>query len=271
MHPPSVELLLMALIREPSHRLRESIDPERLGALADSLAAEGLYQPIGVRRLADSDGFQIVWGHRRFLAAQLLKWPVIEAKVFPADFDPLLAAITENNNREDLTPMDDARALKRFVDRGEPLAAIARLMRRSSVWVSTRLELLELPADLQDAIQDRALPLTVARALAQVDNDLYRAALVEEAKRTGATARTVDVWAAHYLADRARIVANQFTVAEIAERRDAWRIMIDCELCGEAKEYPATRTLRACLACMDELGRMVAERAAAAGAADPIS
>lgn len=258
----------MALIREPSHRLRESIDTERLGALADSLAAEGLHQPIGVRRLADGDGFEIVWGHRRFLAAQLLHWPAIEAKVHDADFDPLLAAVTENNNREDLTPMDDARALARFVERGEPLAAIARLMRRSPVWVSTRLELLSLPADLQDAIHDRELPLAVARALADVDHAPYRTKLIAEAKRAGATARTVEVWAAHYRAERELIVANGLMVEEIASRRDAWKIMIACELCHEDKEYPATRTLRACLECMAELGRMIDERAAAAVAAE---
>lgn len=257
-------MLPLTLINEPSHRLRESIDAERLGALADSMAAEGLHQPIGARGPLEDGRFEIVWGHRRFLAAELLRWREIEAKLFPSDYDPLLAAVTENNQREDLTPMDEARALHRFVERGEPTSAIARLWRRSSSWVSERLELLALPHELQDAIHDRTLPLGVARVLATVDHADYRRSLIDEARRTGATVRTVEVWAAHYLADRERIVANHMMVAEIAERREAWKLVIACELCGEDVDYSSTRSLRACTTCMDALAHLIEQSGQAA-------
>jgi ParB/RepB/Spo0J family partition protein len=269
MDPHPIREIPLTEILEPTHRLRENIDGERLGALADSLAAEGLHQPIGVRERNGGLEFEIVWGHRRFLAAQLLRWRAIEAKVFPSDFDPLLAAVTENNNREDLTPMDEARALAKFRDRGEPLAAIARLWRRSCAWCSMRLELLALPQDLQDAVHDRTLPLAVARALQVIDHDAYRASLIAEAMRTGANARTVEIWGAHYLADRERIVSNHLRIEEIIAGRDNWKIMVACELCQELKEYPATRTLRACTECMAALAVLVEANAQAAAAAAP--
>lgn len=261
-----IHKLPLRLIEEPSHRLRESIDGERLGALADSLAAEGLHQAIGVRESEPAGTYEIIWGHRRFLAARLLRWYEIEAKVFPHDYDPLLAAVTENNNREELTPMDEARALDKFVQRGEPLSAIARLWRRSATWCAQRLELLALPKDLQDALHDRELPLAVARALGTIDHEPYRRDLIAEAKRTGANARTVEVWAAHYLADRDRIVSNHLAIDEIRRNRDDWRIMVPCELCQELCDYPETRTLRACKVCMAALAELIEAQARAATA-----
>lgn len=268
MHDETTRQLATSWILEPRHRLRESIDGERLGALADSMAAEGLHQPIGVRGPLQDGKYEIVWGHRRFLAAILLGWPTIECKVHDASYDPLLAAVTENNNREDLTPMDDARALAKFRERGEPTSAIARLWRRSPQWVSERLDLLALPQDLQDALHDRELSLGVARALAGIDHGEYRASLISEAQRTGANARTVEVWAAHYHADRERIVSNHMMVEEIMSRRDAWKLYIDCELCGEPKEYTATRSLRACVECMNALATLIQEQGRAAAAAE---
>jgi len=255
-------------ILEPSHRLRENIDEERLGALADSMAASGLHQPIGVRGPLDGERFEIVWGHRRLLAAVLLRWPEIEAKVFPPDYDPLLAAVEENNVREAMTPMEDARALARFRERGEPLSAIARLWRRSAAWVGERLALLELPRDLQQAIDDQELTLSVARALGAIDHESYRQQLIDEAKRTGAKAGTVDIWVAHYRHDRERIVQNHMTVEAIVANRENWKLMVPCELCQEDYEYTKTRSLRCCVECMDAVAVLIEEAAARAAAAN---
>ncbi len=244
-------------ILEPSHRLRETINPEQLGELADSMSASGLRQPIGLRGPLDGDLWEIIWGHRRYLAAVLLKWPTIEAKLYPATYDPLLAAVEENLQRTDLTPMEEAHAVQRFIDRGQPEAAIARLFRRSPAWIRDRLDLLSLPHELQAAIHTGALALAVARPLADIDHTDYRHALIEEATRTGATARVVEVWRAHYLADRERIINNQLVVAEIAQRREAWKIYVPCDLCREDHEYPQTRALRVCQPCLHELNRMI--------------
>lgn len=249
----------MSRILEPSHRLRETIDPEKLGALADSIAAEGLHQPIGVRGPLDADTYEIVWGHRRFLACKLLKHSTIAAKVFDPDFDPLLAAVSENLNREQLNPLEEARAVARFVERGEPDAAIARLFRRSPAWVNQRRQLLTYPADVQLAVQSGELTLGVAAALADVNHDGYRAELVAEAIRTGATVRTADVWRAHFLADRDRIVKNMYTIQQIVERRDAWTIKVPCDMCRGEFDYQGTTSVRVCMQCHRELLEAIRE------------
>jgi ParB/RepB/Spo0J family partition protein len=247
------------LIREPSHRLREKIDPQRIGELADSIAAEGLHQPVGIRGPFEDASYEIVFGHRRLLAHQLLRRETIEAKIYPPDYDPLQAAVTENLNREQMTPMEEAQAVARFVERGEPDAAIARLFRRSAGWVRMRRQVLTWPADVQEAIQRGDFPLAVAEQIADIDHETYRQSLVAEARRTGATAATAAIWRQHYLADRDRIIGNNLIIEEIAQRREAWKIVVPCDLCELDQDYENTRSVRVCVECRNQLTQVKAE------------
>jgi len=264
-----METILTRLIDEPSHRLRQSIDAERLGALADSIAAEGLHQPIGVRGPSPAGRFEIVWGHRRQLALRLLDWPAVECKVFPWEYDPLLAAGSENLNREQLTALDEAHLIDRYVQAGEPDAAIARLFRRSQTWVHERRDMLTWPATLQEAVHQGEMTIGVARALADVDHPDYQLSLIEEAKRTGASARVVEVWRAHFLADRARIVGNHMAVAAIAAERENWKITVPCELCGDQHDYSETRSVRGCAPCWAAVAALMTEASAHAEGGTP--
>lgn len=249
----------LSQIREPSHRLRESIDAQRIGELADSIAAEGLHQPIGVRGPLADETWEIVFGHRRYLAHQMLRRETIEAKLYPPDYDPLQAAVSENLNREQMTPLEEAHAVARFVERGEPDAAIARLFRRSPGWVKVRRQLLTMPKDIQEAVQLGELGLAVAEQIADIDHDSYRESLIAEARRTGATAATAAVWRQHYLADRDRIIGNNLIIEEIAQRREAWKITIPCDLCDQDSDYQDTRSVRVCVACRNQLTQVKEE------------
>lgn len=253
MNDPVYVNVSLVSINEPAHQLRERIAPEALGALADSMAAEGLHQPIGVREAAARGLYEIVWGHRRYLAARLLRWPTISARIFPSDYDPLLAAVSENLNREQLNPMEEAHAVKQFLDRGAPRAEIARLFRRSPHWIDSRAALLDLPEDLQQTIRDGALPLAVASLLADVDYVPYREELIGEAVKNGASAATVAVWRQHYLADRARIASNTLAIEAVIQERNKYVVHYPCDWCDQEVEYQHTRTVRLCVACMEQL------------------
>lgn len=247
------ELIPTTKILEPGHKLRDTIDPERLGELADSMAAEGLHQPIGVRGPNEAGFYEIIWGHRRYLASKLLLWSGINARVFPLSFDPMVAAISENLQRVDLDPIEEARAVHKLLHQGRAIAEIARLFRRSQAWVSQRLELLGFHPDLIDAIQNRGLKLIVAQQLQDVTHDGYRRELIEEALRTGATATVAAVWRQHYLADADRIAKNNMVIEEIKHRREAWVIYVPCQGCGHDTDYRETETWRFCTGCSEEL------------------
>jgi ParB/RepB/Spo0J family partition protein len=247
------ERVRLAQIREPAHQLRESIDPARLGELADSMAAEGLHQPIGVRGPMEDGTYEIVWGHRRFLAARLLTWVDIPARVLPRDFDPLLAAVSENLQRDDLNPLEESNAIAKFIERGHAVVEIARLFRRSQVWIRERLALRELPEDLRHAITEKTLSLAVVSILREIDHAAYRQSLIREAVANGATAAVAEVWRAHYFADRARIIQNAETVEEIVTSRASFVITYPCEWCGELEPFERTTSFRLCGGCSNEL------------------
>lgn len=238
----------LADIREPAEQHRERIDPERLGALADSMASEGLHQPIGLRGPDAQGAYEIVWGHRRWLAARTLRWPTIMARLFPVDFDPLLARATENLQREQLNPVEEAHIVRLYLDRGAARAEVARLCRRSLSWVDQRSALLDLPPDVLDAIREHGLTLGVARLLADVDHEKYRRQLIYEAVAHGATEATAAVWRQHFLADRERITSNSIAIEQIIQDRNKYQLLYPCDWCGDPVPYEATRTWRVCLA-----------------------
>lgn len=237
------------LIAEPPHQLRESIDPALLRELADDIARRGLLNRIRLHKDAQRGGFYICSGHRRFLAARLLGWADIPADIAPRCADCTDGALAENIQRADLTPIEEARALAALLTAGQDAAALAHMCRKSESWVSARLALLDLPADMQDAVHRFKLPISVAHCLAQIDHAAYREYLTRDAIANGATVRTVSAWVQHYLAERPRIIANTETVESIAAKRGDYRIMCPCDYCGTPAQLEHTRAWRLCPDC----------------------
>jgi len=253
MESPNVTRVAVDALDDPINGSRDSIDPEKLGELADDMAANGLLQPIGVRRIFGNDRFEVIWGHRRTAAARLLQWPLIDAKVYPADTDPVRARLAENLAREQLTPTEEARACAELHDRGWPEPNIARAMRRSVPWVRTRLALHAAPEDVKKAVGAGLVSISAGAMLADIRHDGYRATLVEEAARTGATARTISVWLAHYNEDRERIEANHETVQQMLTRREEYVVRLLCDACRSQVDSRDTALLRVCAGCLREM------------------
>jgi len=251
----------MSHIDPPRDAHRLAVDEQRLGELADSMAAEGLHQPIGVRAYGMPERLEVIYGHRRYLAARMLGWTEIEVRNYPAGADVLLIRASENNNREQLSPAEEAEQVRRFRDAGYSRAGMARALRKSVGWVETRLALLECPQDIRTAVHVGQLSLAVAVRFAAIDHEPYRRELIGEATRTGCTALQADAWVAAYAADRERIVHNLATVEDIAASREKFVIKIGCDACAGEFRYEQTRTMRFCLACTATLQAALAAEA----------
>ncbi len=100
---------------------------------------------------------------------------------------------------------------------------------------------------------ERTLPLAVVRVLSEIDHEEYRRELIAEAARTGATAATAEVWRAHYLSDRERILGNRLAVDQIITDRASFVITYPCDWCGELHPYEHTAAWRFCLPCDRQL------------------
>lgn len=257
-------------LRRPAHRLRESLDPDRLAELADSMATEGLKQPIGVRGPLDGDEYEVIWGDRRAQAAASLGWDTIPAMIHPADADPFLAAVHENLIREDLTPLEEAHICATLAERELTEYQIARLLRRSPEWVRGRLTILRAPEDVQLAIHEKKIPLGVAYALAAIDHAGYRADLIEQAIRLGVTVAVAQVWVAEYARDRDLLIRSHEGVAEIIRRAHERQAVTDCQACRAETAWVSIRTLRLCPRCHDTIEDELAQAAAAPPPADPL-
>src|SRR6188474_1767541 len=127
---------------------RANVDDERLRELAESIKANGIIQPIVVRR--DGDRFQIIAGERRWRAAKiagLLRVPVVVRDVPANDERALLEmALIENIQREDLNPIEEALAYRRLADQfGMTQEAIAGAVGKDRATVANVVRLLRLP------------------------------------------------------------------------------------------------------------------------------
>jgi ParB family chromosome partitioning protein len=146
---------------------RREFDEDALSALGESIRTHGLLHPIVVERAAGR--YQLVAGERRLRAVVLARLPTIPAIVRPAAESArqsLEAALTENLQRADLSPIEEASAYARLADTfGLSHEAIAMRLGRSRPAVSNTIRLLTLPAPVQRAVVDGAISAGHARTL----------------------------------------------------------------------------------------------------------
>jgi ParB family transcriptional regulator, chromosome partitioning protein len=146
---------------------RTEFDPAALQELADSIRAQGVVQPIVVRPLGENK-YEIIAGERRWRAAQLAGLADIPALVREISDEVAVAvALIENIQREDLNPLEEAVAFKRLVeDFGMTHQEVADAVGRSRASISNLLRLLELNPDVKRHVEQGALDMGHARALA---------------------------------------------------------------------------------------------------------
>jgi ParB family chromosome partitioning protein len=147
---------------------RRRFDPAALEALAASIRAQGVLQPLVVRPLASRpEHFEIIAGERRWRAAQLAQLhevPVV-VKALP-DRDALEIALIENVQREDLTALEEAEGYRRLLeDYGYTQETLGTAVGKSRSHVANLLRLLTLPPAVQEMVQDGRLSAGHARAL----------------------------------------------------------------------------------------------------------
>jgi len=187
---------------EPNHyQPRGQFDSASLEDLARSIKANGVIQPIVVRRV-DGVGngrerYQIIAGERRWRAAQLAqlsKVPIIVKDVAPSQKKRLLEmALIENIQREDLNPMDAAAAYQRLVDEFHlKQEEIATQVGKERATVANYLRLLKLPAEVRANVASGALSMGHARAILALTSDVDQKHLAREVVARGLSVRETE-------------------------------------------------------------------------------
>ena len=183
----------VAAIRPNAKQPRRRFDPDALQVLAESIAGSGLVQPVVVRPVGDG-GYELIAGERRWRAAQEAGVARIPALVRDADErERLELALVENVVREDLNPMELARAVAALVeDFGQTHAQVATTMGRSRPAITNLLRLLELPDPVQELVEAGTLSEGHARAVLVADGARARRELAERAVAEGWSVRQIE-------------------------------------------------------------------------------
>jgi ParB family chromosome partitioning protein len=154
----------LELVRPNRQQPRTSFDPEGLSELAASIRAHGVLQPIVVSR--DGDGFELIAGHRRVLAARLAGRTSIPAVVRGDGSDRLELALVENLQRADLNAIEAARAYKLLMETYDlTQEQLAERLGKSRSSVANALRTLTAPQALQDAVVEGRIGEGHLRAL----------------------------------------------------------------------------------------------------------
>ena len=178
-----VDQLPLSQIQAGQYQPRQSMDNQALQELADSIRAQGVIQPIVVRRLGRTGGpaYEIIAGERRFRAAQLAGLAQVPVVIKSADDQSALAmALIENLQRQDLSALEEAQGIARLINEfGLTHEQAAQAVGRSRSATTNLLRLLSLPEAIQQHLRDGlleagharvllGLPAAAAKALAQI-------------------------------------------------------------------------------------------------------
>lgn len=179
-------------VRPNARQPREHFDNEALDRMAASLSERGMLQPLLVRRAGD--GFELIAGERRWRAAQRAGWHRVPVVVREADHtEALELALIENLQREDLNPIEEARAYEMLAkDAGLTQEAVAERVGRERSTVANYLRLLRLPERVQQLLVEAELSMGHARALLGLDDAATQARLAEAAVSGGWSVRQTE-------------------------------------------------------------------------------
>jgi ParB family chromosome partitioning protein len=186
------ELPVEAIVPNPSQP-RTSFDPEALAGLASSIEQSGVVQPLLVRPLPDG-GYELIAGERRWRAAQQAGLEKVPAIVRDSEqTDRLEVALIENMVREDLNPVDEARACATLVeDLGLSKEDLARRIGRSRPSVSNLIRLLDLPDEALELLESGELSEGHGRALLGASGNDVRRRLARAAAKGGWSVRETE-------------------------------------------------------------------------------
>jgi ParB family transcriptional regulator, chromosome partitioning protein len=196
--PAGLREVPVELVQANPQQPRTVFDAEQLTALAESIKARGVLQPIVVRPLPGG-AYELIAGERRLRAAKLADLTTVPAVVRDTDEQERLElALIENMARADLNPVEEARACATLVDDlGLTKEELGRRVGRSRAAVSNLIRLLELPDEVLGAIGDNRLSEGHGRALLRCKDHSTRRRLGSDALAGG--------WSVRETEERARL------------------------------------------------------------------
>jgi len=184
-------------LQRGQYQPRVDMRQDSLEALAESIKAQGVVQPIVARPISKKDGvqrYEIVAGERRWRAAQMAGLAEIPSVIRDVPDESAIAmALIENIQREDLNPLEEARALDRLIREFDLThAEAAKAVGRSRASVSNLLRLQDLSDKVKPLLEDRQLEMGHARALLAISNAAQQYDAARQVVKKGLSVRETE-------------------------------------------------------------------------------
>lgn len=185
--------LRVADIRPNPYQPRVTFDEGRLQELADSIAKQGVFQPIIVRQ-SRVKGYELIAGERRFRASKLAHKETIPAIVRDFDEERMMeVAVLENLQREDLTPLEEAQAYATLIDKLHlTQTEVSARLGKSRPYIANYLRLLGLPAAVKEMLQANQLSMGQARTLLGLKGAAQQVQVAKRTVKEGLTVRQLE-------------------------------------------------------------------------------
>lgn len=176
-----VEDLPMDKIFPNQFQPRTVFNEDKIAELAQTIEEHGIIQPIVVRKM-DPDYYEIIAGERRFRAALSLEMETIPAVVQEMDDEEVAAiALIENLQREQLTPIEEAKAYRNLLDiQDVTQELLATRLGKSQSAIANKLRLLKLPEEIQAAVLDKQISERHARSLLVLETEEQQLEILKE-------------------------------------------------------------------------------------------
>lgn len=156
---------------------RKHFDEASLKELADSIRQKGVLQAIGIRPTAEADQYEIIFGERRYRASLIAGMETIKAKIFDVSDDKTAQelAVTENLQRKDVTPIEEANAYQRLIDTGlHDVKSLAVEFGKTEAYIRTRLKFTALIPEIADLLETDVITVSVATEICRYGADIQR-------------------------------------------------------------------------------------------------
>ena len=239
----------LALIDEPKGIVRMEIDPAAISELAQSISEIGLLQPILLR--SDGDRYEIIAGHRRFLAHKELALDKIRAVVRDmTDSEAAVFRATENLSRVDLTPIEEAAIFMDLIEsHGLSYDQIGKRVGKSPGLIRRRMDLLKMPPQLQKSVHKGQISISVAEELWPISDMAMLDYYLGFALEGGCTSAVARQWCKEWKDSLRRQNSGTGEDGQILAPNEPRPIYVSCDLCTGPMEIGQETVFRTCPAC----------------------
>lgn len=177
----------LANIQPSSYNPRKHFDEASLAELSESIRRQGVLQPIGVRPLADTDRFEIVFGERRYRASLMAEMEDIPAIILNvSDETAEEMAVTENLQRKDVTPIEEANAYQKLIESGRhDVQSLTVQFGKNESYIRTRLKFVSLIPEIALLLEQDELTISVASEICRYGEDIQHEVYEKHLKEDG--------------------------------------------------------------------------------------